>query len=264
MFLHSVGLKSDLIFNQFSGSVDVRDNYIKVCTATNPNYYWGNYLIFPHAPQIQDFEKWSSIFESEFNSLGGIKHKAFAWDVSESLPTNLEYFTERGYSLETLSVMTAQKLTSPKTINTEISIRKAESNQDWNDIINLQFLVDESNSESAAARLYLEKKYSDYRKMAEAGLGSWYCAFKGQKLVGDLGLFNDKKTGRFQNVETHPEFRNQGICKTLVTHSASEVLNENPNMTLVIQADVNEIAGKIYASLGFKETEKLQSLCLVS
>ena len=59
-----------------------------------------------------------------------------------------------------------------------------------------------------------------YRQMQRAGLGGWFGAFLGNRVVADLGLFCIGGVGRFQTVETVPEFRRQGICGTLVYQAA--------------------------------------------
>jgi predicted GNAT family acetyltransferase len=97
-----------------------------------------------------------------------------------------------------------------------------------------------------------------YRRMSEAGRGAWFGAFLGARLVADLGVFSDE-TGtlaRFQSVGTHPDFRRRGICGALV-HQASEwALNTLRVGTLVMAADEEYHAARIYESVGFQPTER--------
>ena len=95
-----------------------------------------------------------------------------------------------------------------------------------------------------------------YQKMSHAGLGHWFGAFLGSKLVGDLGLFVENGIGRFQNVTTHPDFRRRGICGTLVHAVATYALSNMGAKTLVMVADEAYHAAKIYESVGFKPTER--------
>ena len=46
MKLRSLGYQSELIFTSFDGKVEDRGSYLVVRTLTNPNFFWGNLLIF--------------------------------------------------------------------------------------------------------------------------------------------------------------------------------------------------------------------------
>jgi predicted GNAT family acetyltransferase len=104
-----------------------------------------------------------------------------------------------------------------------------------------------------------------YRRMSEAGLGHWYGAFSENQLVADLGLFHDGALGRFQNVGTHPAFRRRGVCATLVflasQHALGEhALGEHALKTLVMVADEDGDARRVYEDVGFVATEKQRTL----
>jgi ribosomal protein S18 acetylase RimI-like enzyme len=92
--------------------------------------------------------------------------------------------------------------------------------------------------------------------MSEAGLGGWFGAFLGDRLVGDLGIFRDADLGRYQSVKTHPDHRRKGVCSTLVYESAQIAFNEWGIKDLVIAADPSEQALAIYRSLGFETVEQ--------
>jgi predicted GNAT family acetyltransferase len=100
--------------------------------------------------------------------------------------------------------------------------------------------------------------------MYTAGRGHWYGAFVGERLVADLGIFHgegrDSELGRYQNVGTHPDWRRQGICGTLV-HAAGQIaLRDHGLGTLVMEADASHHAAAIYESVGFRSTEQTRSL----
>ena len=54
MKLRSPGYQSELIFTDFDGQVDDRGTYTVMRTLTNPNYFWGNLLVFDRAPTRAD------------------------------------------------------------------------------------------------------------------------------------------------------------------------------------------------------------------
>ncbi len=64
MNIRSLGYRTDLIFTRFDGLTEDRGSYLVVRTFSNPNYFWGNLLIFESAPRIGDFEKWTTLFKS--------------------------------------------------------------------------------------------------------------------------------------------------------------------------------------------------------
>jgi hypothetical protein len=47
----SLGWRSHLIFPRFDGHVTAREHYLLVRTPHDPTYWWGNFLLFDHAPR---------------------------------------------------------------------------------------------------------------------------------------------------------------------------------------------------------------------
>ena len=99
------------------------------------------------------------------------------------------------------------------------------------------------------------------RELAARGQGDWYGAFSGERMVGNLGLFHEGKLARFQDVDTEPDFRRRGVCGTLVYEVAREALESKGIETLVMVADENYHAARIYESVGFKPRERHVSAC---
>ena len=80
-------------------------------------------------------------------------------------------------------------------------------------------------------------------------------------MVADLGLFRDGDVARFQDVATDPSFRRRGICGRLVYEVARESLASGQVKTLVMAADENYHAARIYESVGFKPQERTATAC---
>ncbi|WP_406279555.1 GNAT family N-acetyltransferase [Embleya sp. NBC_00896] len=75
-------------------------------------------------------------------------------------------------------------------------------------------------------------------------------------MVAGLGLFtNDEGVARFQNVDTHPAHRNQGLASTLIHHAAHHIQTHHNAKHLTIVADPTYTAIDIYRTLGFTDTE---------
>ena len=96
--------------------------------------------------------------------------------------------------------------------------------------------------------------------MSEAGLGHWYGAYLGDKLVADLGIFCDDRLGRYQSVGTDPLYRKRGICGTLVFRAGEMATEEFALENLVMEADPGYHAARIYESVGFEVCEENYSL----
>jgi len=60
---------------------------------------------------------------------------------------------------------------------------------------------------------------------------------------------------RYQSVETHPDLRGRGLAGTLVHRVASYAFDERGARTLVMVADPEYLAVRVYRSVGFDDTE---------
>ena len=95
-----------------------------------------------------------------------------------------------------------------------------------------------------------------HRRNIENGHGQWFGAFLDGRLVASLGIFTSADgLARYQEVKTHPEARGQGLAGTLVHAAGRHALDEMGAETLVIVADPDYLAIRIYRSVGFDDTE---------
>jgi predicted GNAT family acetyltransferase len=62
--------------------------------------------------------------------------------------------------------------------------------------------------------------------------------------------------GRYQYVQTHPDFQRRGIAGTLVYEAGQLAAEKFGLETLVIVASVGSAAGRVYQSVGFKFAER--------
>jgi len=98
--------------------------------------------------------------------------------------------------------------------------------------------------------------------MIAEGTGSWFGAFLDGRLIGEAGLFFDGKLGRFQDVETHPDFRRRGVCATLIHEIARCAFTERGAEELVIVADDDVFrSASVYRAVGFQDREQIPGLC---
>jgi predicted GNAT family acetyltransferase len=96
----------------------------------------------------------------------------------------------------------------------------------------------------------------------EAGHGVWFGAFLGDRLVSSMGLVRaGEGLARFQDVKTHPDARGRGLAGTLVHTVSRYGFDHLDAETLVMVADPDYLAIRVYRSVGFDDTEtQLQAL----
>lgn len=253
MELRSLALKTDLIFTKQDGEVLDRGDYLVVRSLSNPNFFWGNLLIFKNAPSLNVYDRWIKLFEEEFTD-SRIYHKTFAWDSEEI--GEIKPFEMAGYKFEKSLVLTAteNQIILPKKGNSQIEIVSLKES-DWDEVISVQSAI---NPQYAS---FYAKQAIAYQKMVKGKLGEWFGAYLGNKLVGSLGIFKEDNIGRYQIVSTHPSFQRQGICGTLIYKTAQYAFSQMGIEKLVMVADEDYHAAKIYESVGFKPVEKMYGVC---
>jgi GNAT superfamily N-acetyltransferase len=254
MKLQSLGYRTDLIFSRFNGNISDRGDHLVIRTPSNPTFWWGNFVIFDRAPREADRESWLETFRRE---VPDVKHIAIGWDSQER--GVVEPFLEAGLTLEESIVMTAKTVHAPPKVNADAVYRTLETIEDYTQAVELGSACNDDH-EPSGYRVFLERKFAAYKEMTDAGLGSWFGAFLDGRMVCGMGLFADgagtDRIARFQKVETHPDFRRRGLCGTLVHVVARYGLGHLHANTLVMVADPEYHAARIYESVGFRATEK--------
>ena len=256
----SLGYRTDLIFHRFAGEVIDRGRYLVVRTPDNPNYYWGNFLIFDAPPKPGDFTRWNTLFAREVGTPPRINHKVFAWDTVDGSNGEVADFLAAGFELGEEVVMATDTLIPPHRYHHELDIRALTSDADFAEHIDLHVLCRDEAYDEASYQAFFTASTESYRKMIGAGLGHWFGAFLDGKLVADMGIFSEDGLARYQSVVTHPAFRRRGVCRTLLYETGRFALEALGATTLVIVADDHYFAKHIYESVGFTAREKQGSL----
>lgn len=258
--IKSLGHRTDLLFNQLDGSVVDKGEYIVATTTSNPNYFWGNLLLYKKPPQQGDLEKWKSDFKNEFQN-PDIYHITLAWDSPSAEEGDCSEFINEGFSLDKSIVLTTNQVIRPRKYNSNIKIKTITEDADFLNSIKIQTLsADDQLTKETWNEFYL-KSMTNYKKLIQDGHGEWFGAYLNDILVGSLGLFTDEKVGRFQIVSTHPDYQRQGVCSTLVYEAAKFGFEKMGVDILVMVADEEYHAAKIYESVGFKPNQKQIGLC---
>ncbi|MDA8792034.1 GNAT family N-acetyltransferase [Bacteriovoracaceae bacterium] len=264
MEIKSLIIQTDLIFAKFAGSIEYRSDMAIIRTPSNPRFHWGNFIVFKNPPKIDDCQNWKRIFDQEFDYYKGPHHYTFVWDIDGSETSCdkeiIKAFEKYEFDYEDSIALSCSELNAPKQLNHEIKIREIKTESEWQEVIKLQILCgDEKYKKNGTYEKFKIDQFKNYRKMYEADLGFWYGAFIGETLVADLGIFHSRNLARYQSVETHPDYRNKGICGTLVYQSSLMLLKHFNIDQFVMVADPNYHAARIYENVGFKNVEKIES-----
>lgn len=260
MEITSQGILSDCIFHRFAGQITDKGAYTKIYTASNPSYYYGNFLIFPEPPAAGQFSEWMTLFQQEFAKDAEVKHHTFEWQSGKADPAVIKEFTDQGFTYDNVSVLTATQTYTDREPPTNVTYRKLEDDVDWFLATQMQIAAGFPSIPAADYRIYKEAQFANYRAMSNAGLGGWFGAFKDNLLVANMGLFFDNNIGRFQSVETDELYRRQGICTALVQYVSQWGFAHRPGVTLMIHADHDDVPSRLYQSLGYREVEVLESV----
>jgi len=250
MKLESLAHRTDLIFVLFNGEVYDRGDYVVVRAEHNPDWHWGNFLIFPRAPAPGDHEVWLELFDREIASQQPTSHVALGWAGEE--PGHVQPFLDQGFGLDPSIIQVARKVHAPPRQNDEVDVRLLTSDADWHQALENQIACADIEKYGAESyRRFKTAAMRNYRAMQDAGWGRWFGAFLGDELVADLGIFFEDNVARYQSVGTHPDHRRRGICGSLVYQSALYALEHFDVDTLVMLADPDYHAARVYESVGF-------------
>jgi len=150
-------------------------------------------------------------------------------------------------------VLTATTACPPPNVNRDANYRPLASDQDWRDATALAL---ECNPGPPVEQDFLHRRTATRQRLAADGHGAWFGAFLDRRLVAHLGIFAAADgVARFQDVETHPDARRQGLAGTLVYSAAAYALDNLAARTLVLVADPAGQAIGLYRSLGFADRE---------
>jgi ribosomal protein S18 acetylase RimI-like enzyme len=260
-----LALRTDLMLMPADTELEQHAGFLVVRSPRNPNHWWGNHLYFERPPARGDLERWPRAFAQHIRALQpASRHTAFSWAGTEA--GLVGPFRRRGYVvLDSIVLSTSAPGTYPHA-NHEATIRVL-AGDDWDMLLAL--LVAERGPEHplASYKSYALGRIEQWRARAEAGLGAWYGAYFNGDLASTLGLFvsastdaSGQRLARFQEVVTAPRYRKQGLAGTLVAAACTDMRRRFGALRFVIVADENDVAQRIYRSLGFEVVEYYKGL----
>jgi GNAT superfamily N-acetyltransferase len=246
MRVTSLGYRTDIALRTMEGAeVADRGDHLVVRTPDNPNFWWGNFLLLAEIPRPGEAGRWVARFDAEFPAA---RHVALGVDTADGnaeLPGDLAV---AGLEVERAVVMTASEVMPPARPNTDTEIRPLGSDADWRQSVDLAIRCADSGDESD----YVERRATARRRMTQAGIGAWFGAFAGDRLLAQLGLFDvGDGYARYQHVETDPAARRRGLAGTLLWYAGRYGREVLGTRTFVIVADPVDAAIRVYRTCGF-------------
>src|SRR5215472_1371372 len=253
MAIASLGYRTDLMLLGLQGSViEQRVGYQVIRTPANPTFHWGNFVLLDRPPAPGTVSSWTTTFAREFP---GAEHLAIGVDGTSGDAGDAAELAATGLEADRSTVLTAVVTTPPPRPNEVAEFRTLDSDADWEAALDLQQAV-HPYGDPAGWDGFNGLRLLAMRQMQAQGFGAWFGAFLAGRMVSGLGVFGDGGgVVRFQNVDTHPEHRNQGLAGTLVHQASQYAWQEMAAETQVIVADPTETAVRIYRSVGFRDAE---------
>lgn len=251
--MNSLGFRTDLALRKMAGSViDDHGSYLVVRSPANRGFHWGNFVLLDAPPRQADAGRWAAVFAREFP---GAAYTALGVDGTGGDAGDASALELLGVAADVSSVLTATRLPPLARSAPDADVRPLAGDEDWADALDLRLACAEAPS--AEYRAFAESRTAECRALCEAGHGAWFGAFVDGRMRAGAGLFTDEGgTARFQVVETHPEFRRRGLASSVVHQAGRWGLRERGARTLVIVADPEYHAIRMYRGLGFTDTER--------
>jgi ribosomal protein S18 acetylase RimI-like enzyme len=251
--IRSLGWRTSLALLQSTGStITDRGDHLVVRTESNPGFWWGSFLLLREPPAADQVPEWVVRFEATFPQAA---HRAFGLDDPTASGEAFAGFAALGYEVERSSVMTAGSVDHPQRAPVGATCRPLVDDDDWAQHVGLSLTV-YPTEEGEDGRAFVEVRAAVRRRAVAAGAGFWVGAFVDGRLVSQLGVLRaGGGLGRYQDVETHPDFRRRGLAGTLVAQAGETMLDAEGVHTLVMVADPDDEAIRLYRSLGFVESE---------
>jgi GNAT superfamily N-acetyltransferase len=251
----SLGFRTHLMICRLGGSeITDRGDHLVVRTPRIPEFWWGNFLLVGANHDRGDPRRWLSAFAAEFPAA---RHVAIGVDGTDGDTTRARELARSGpLEIEVSTVLTATSVQEPPRPNRTAEYRPLRSEDDWRQAVELRMAVD-GDQDSPQHRQFLERRQAAMRDLADGGHGEWFGAFIDGRMRSGLGLFSDGSgVARYQTVDTHPDFERQGLAGTLVYEAGRYGLEQLGAGRLVIVADPDYVAIRVYRSVGFSDQER--------
>jgi ribosomal protein S18 acetylase RimI-like enzyme len=262
MEVRSLGYRTDLMVRRLAGSsvVDLGDDIV-VRTPDNPGFFWGNFLLLPEPPGAAGGLEAVARFERQFPDAGhvalGVDGVRFA--DSLDLPTSIPMEIDQGV------VLVADHAPDRGPVEGDPQVRTLGSALDWRQVLSFRLEISAAEGPMPPGHTdFLARSTEESRLMVDRGHAEYVGAFEDGRLCSMVGVVSDGGgEARYQNVATLPTHRRRGYASLLVGRAGASGLSRWGASRLVIVAEKDSPASRLYPSLGFVPVEAQMGLLAV-
>jgi ribosomal protein S18 acetylase RimI-like enzyme len=214
-------------------------------TPAGPSYYSGNLLILGEPLVPARLAEWAAVFHDAFDG-SEVRHFRLEWTGPPPTTEERAAYAAAGYEVTTIRCMTTQAAAPVERLNPALEIRPLrEADQGRLK----RFLLDTNPDWSAPFMDFMTASIFLRQQVLEGG---WWLGWLDGRIAGSMGLFFDGPLGRFQAVDTHPAFRRRGVARTMVAHLTRHGFDRPQTEQLVIVADRDYFAVRLYEQCGYR------------
>lgn len=245
----SLGHRTDLVVLRLTGSeITELGPLTLVRTPDNPDYRWGNYVLVDDSDPDHSWIQAEELFRGAFPVETTVRFGLAPSPPAIVLPGHIARLQLEG------DVALASGAPPSAPVPDGMSVRPLVGDEDWAAALELQRV--NNGYEDDADVTFLTRQLAAYRAAVERGSGRWFGAFAGDALVGGLGVFSDGgPDARYQSVDTHPDWRGRGVASALLAAAGRWALDALGAQRLVIVAERDSAAMRLYERLGFAEVD---------
>mgnify|MGYP000041203858 FL=1 len=253
MTLQSLTMRSELLTLSGISHLTYHDGYAVQSTPTEPDFWMGNQVILPNSNLSVSAA--FAVFERHFPDAS---HRSIVWDVPNIDSSLIHGVREAGGKLEGFDALTLQGRLAEAVAPDGIILKALDGPNDWAKAEALQAEVGiEEGRDPALHGPYLARRNAGRREQIRKDIGQWFGAFDGEEIVTQMGMFHDSQIARYQSVETKATHRKRGICSALLRHAAFWALGRAQDAKVVIVAEADSDAGRLYRKMGFAPAETI-------
>ncbi len=254
MDVRSLGFRTDLRLLEMTGSeIEDRGTHLVIRTPANPTYFWGNFLLLRSLPVMGGEREVIGAFQTEFPLA---EHVSIGLDGTHDQLEAVAPFVEAGLQADSEVVLIAGSLVEPRPVADSVVIRALASDDDWEQRARLSYRQ-YSHTNEKTFMAYARAKNAQERDLVARGVGERFGAFVDDLLVSTAGIFlTHAGIARYQSVETHADHRRQGLAAAVVHAAGQHAVATYRAEVLVIVADHDGDAIRIYRRLGFADAER--------
>ena len=208
------------------------------------------------AASAEDAQQWLDIFDEEFPDAEHVAHGLRRRRRHRS-PTS-QAFADLGLNAEGGTVMTATEVHPPPRPNTRATYRPLELRRRLGAVRRAADGVQGRRATTTTGyREFARAQGQTRRELVADGRGPVVRRLRRRPAASRRWACSRpaRDSARFQSVETHPDFRGQGLAGTLVHEVSRYGFDELGAHTLVMVADPDYLAIRVYRSVGFDDTE---------